>query len=78
MMEISQGSRFMFLGVSKVQVSVCTPDGVLDGCFMKLLFRSLAASFAKWVVTAGIPLVSILLLNRRSESDYVPGSGQQY
>lgn len=67
----------MVLGVNKVQVSVCTPDGVLDGYSMKFLFRSLAASFAKWGVTVGIPLFSILLPNRWSQINYVPGSGQQ-
>lgn len=69
-------------GSQQVQISVCTPDGALDGCPMKLLFRSLAASFAKWGVTTGIPLFlfcffCILFLNRWSQSNYVPVSGQQ-
>lgn len=68
----------MVLGINKVEVSVCTTDGVLDGCAMKLLFRSLEESFAKWGVTVGVPLFSILLLNRWSQSNYVPGSGQQF
>ena len=68
-METIQDSRFMVLGVNKVQVSVCTSAGVLEGCAVKFLFRSLAASFAKWGVTIGIPCsFSLLLFNQCSGS----------
>lgn len=58
----------MVLGVNKVQVSVCISAVVLEGCSISL-FRSLAAAFAKWGVTIGIPCsFSILLFNQCSGS----------
>ena len=69
LMETIQDSKFMVLGVNKVQVSVCTSAGVLEGCSMKFLCRSLAAAFEKWGVTIDIHCsFSILLFNQCSGS----------